>query len=58
MIVLSKKHLRRVLKEYLAYNHGSRTHLGLENDSPEPRAIQHHDVGPVVPTKYSVRVGN
>jgi len=47
VIVLNEKHLRRVLKEYLAYYHGSRTHLGLEKDSPDPRAIQHQDVGPV-----------
>ncbi len=45
VIVLSEKHLRRLLKEYLAYYHGSRTHLGLEKDAPEPRAIQPRDVG-------------
>ena len=48
VIVLGERHLRRVLKEYLAYYHGSRTHLGLEKDAPEPRAIQPQDVGPVV----------
>jgi len=41
------RHLRRVLKEYLAYYHGSRTHLGLEKDAPEPRAVQPQDIGPV-----------
>jgi len=47
VIVLNENHLRRVLKEYLAYYHESRTHLGLEKDAPVPRAIQGQDVGPV-----------
>jgi putative transposase len=47
VIVLGEGHLRRLLKEYLAYYHESRTHLGLEKDSPEPRAIQPQEVGPV-----------
>jgi len=48
VIVLNTGHLRRLLKEYLAYYHGSRTHLGLEKDTPKPRAVQTRDVGPVV----------
>jgi len=48
VIVLGETHVRRVLKEYLAYYHRSRTHLGLEKDTPETRAIQTQDVGPVV----------
>jgi hypothetical protein len=47
VIVLGEKHLRRVLKEYLAYYHKDRTHLGLGKDAPEPRAVQNQDVGPV-----------
>jgi len=47
VIVLNEKHLRRVLKEYLVYYHRSRTHLGLEKDAPESRAVQAQDVGPV-----------
>jgi transposase InsO family protein len=47
VIVLGEKHLRRVLKEYLAYYHESRTHLGLEKDAPNSRPIQSPDVGPV-----------
>lgn len=47
VIVLGETHLRRVLKEYLAYYHGSRTHLGLEKDAPVSRPIQSPDVGPV-----------
>lgn len=48
VIVLGEKHLRRVLEEYLAYYHESRTHLGLGKDAPEPRAIQAPDFGPVI----------
>jgi len=47
VIVLSERHLRRVLTEYLAYYHESRTHLGLGKDTPESRRIQYPDVGPV-----------
>ncbi|MBU8870212.1 MAG: integrase core domain-containing protein [Gemmatimonadales bacterium] len=47
VILLGERHLRRVLKEYFAYYHRSRTHLGLEKDAPEPRAVQTHDVGAV-----------
>jgi len=47
VIVLGERHLRRVLKEYLVYYHGSRTHLGLEKDAPVSRSIQGQDIGPV-----------
>jgi transposase InsO family protein len=50
VIVLGERHLRRVLKEYLAYYHGSRTHLGLEKDAPEPRAVQAQNFGAVART--------
>jgi len=47
MIVLNGKHLRRVLKEYFAYYHESRTHLGLEKDTPDSRVVQDRNVGDV-----------
>jgi len=47
IIVLNKRHLMRVLKEYFAYYHESRTHLGLGKDAPEPRTFQTPDVGPL-----------
>ena len=47
VVALGYKHLRRVLKEYMAYYHESRTHLGLGKDTPELRAIQSPDVGAV-----------
>lgn len=48
VIILGERHLRRVLKEYVAYYHRSRTHLGLGKDTPQPRSIQSRDEGAVV----------
>jgi len=40
MIVLSERHLRRILREYLDYYHRSRTHLSLGKDAPVGRAVE------------------
>ena len=40
VIVLNEGHLRRHLRSYLRYYHGSRTHLALEKDAPEPRSAE------------------
>ncbi len=48
VIVFSERHLRRILREYVTYYHGARTHLGLGKDAPEPRAIEPRDGGRVV----------
>jgi len=48
VIVLGEGHLRRILKSYLEYYHGSRTHLGLGKDTPEPRAVQPPEMGEIV----------
>ena len=40
VVVFNERHLRRVLRSYLAYYHGSRTHLALGKDAPEARAIE------------------
>jgi hypothetical protein len=40
VIIFSEKQLRRVLRDYFAYYHGSRTHLGLSKDCPLPRPIE------------------
>jgi transposase InsO family protein len=51
IVVLNQRHLRKILSNYLAYYHRSRTHLALEKDAPEPRAISesrrdyHHSSG-------------
>ena len=47
VIILNERHLRRVLKEYQDYYHRSRTHLGLEKDSPETRAVEAPEIGPI-----------
>jgi len=46
-IILNERHLRRVLRDYFKYYHGSRTHLGLEKDCPRPRAVELPDLGPI-----------
>jgi transposase InsO family protein len=48
VIVLSERHLRRVLASYLDYYHRSRTHLALSKDSPVPRPIQPAQTGKVI----------
>jgi hypothetical protein len=40
VIVISRTHLRRVLRSYITYYHGARTHLSLEKDAPTPRRVQ------------------
>src|SRR5262249_42304827 len=40
VIILSEKHLRRILKSYFAYYHDSRPHQSLDRNSPEPREIE------------------
>ena len=48
VIVFRENSLRRILNSYFDYYHRSRTHLSLEKDSPEPRAIQPPEMGSVV----------
>ena len=48
VIVLGEGHLRKTLKSYLEYYHHSRTHLGLDKDTPEPRAVQPPEMGEIV----------
>jgi transposase InsO family protein len=45
--IFNERHLRRVLKEYNRYYNESRTHLGLEEDCPDPRSIENPDLGSV-----------
>jgi putative transposase len=40
VIVLNDRHLKRLLTAYIAYYHRFRTHLSLEMDCPQPRAVQ------------------
>ena len=48
VIILNEGHLRRRLRSYLRNYHGSRTHLALEKDPPEPRAVEPPERGAVV----------
>jgi len=47
--VLNETHLRRLLRDYLAYYHNVRTHLSLDKDSPA-RAVHRSDLGRIVQT--------
>ena len=47
-IVSNEASLRRTRRLYFDYDHGSRTHLSLEKDSLEPRAVQPPEMGRVV----------
>ncbi len=48
MIILSERHLKRVLSSYLAYYHGARTHLSQAKDAPDGREVQSIEKGSVV----------
>ncbi len=48
VIVFGETSLRRTLRSYLEYYHGSRTHLALAKDAPEPRPVQPPNLGRVV----------
>jgi len=48
VIVRGERSLSRHLQGFVDYYHQSRTHLGLEKDTPGPRPIQSADMGRVV----------
>jgi len=48
VIVINVQHIRRILEEYFLYYHRSRTHLSLEKDCPEPRAVEPPKMGKVI----------
>ena len=48
VIVLNERHLRRILRLYLAYYHEDRTHLSLDRNSPIPREIELPEQGKVI----------
>lgn len=49
VIVLNEKHLKRVLRDYLTYYHGYRTHQSLEMDAPDGRAVEREGTVRAVP---------
>jgi putative transposase len=48
VIVLNRSHLYRLLKNYIAYYHHWRTHLGLDKDAPQARRVQLAEEGKIV----------
>ncbi len=48
VIIFNERHLRQVLKAYVTYYHGARTHLSLDKQSPVQRSIESPDQGKVV----------
>jgi hypothetical protein len=48
LIVFNEGSLRHHLRAYADYYHGTRTHLALQKDCPEPREVQPAAAGPMV----------
>ena len=48
VIVLNERHLKRLLTEYVSYYYRFRTHLSLDMDCPEPRAVEPPETGVVI----------
>ena len=48
VIVLNEAHLRCVLMTYIRYYHRTRTHLGLEKDTPDHRPVSRTCTGPIL----------
>ena len=48
VMVLSERHLRRILSSYFDYYHRSRTRLSLVKDCPEPRPVHPPDAGKII----------
>ena len=48
VIVLGERHLHRLLSSYFAYYHQARPHRALDQNAPEPRAVEPPERGRVV----------
>jgi transposase InsO family protein len=48
VVVLHERHLKRLLAEYVSYYHQFRTHLSLDMDGPQPRAVEPPEAGKVI----------
>ena len=48
VIVINRRHLRRMLASYFDYYHRSRTHLGLDKEAPIEREVQGPECGKIV----------
>jgi len=49
VVVLTERHLRRILTAYFAYYHRARTHLSLDKDAPDGRRIEQAELGTIIP---------
>jgi putative transposase len=49
VLVLSERHLRNILIEYVSYYHRTRTHLSLAKDAPDGRPVEPPAMGKVMP---------
>jgi putative transposase len=47
-LILSEAHLRRLLHAYAAYYNTTRQHQSLDNNSPQPRAIEPPPCGRII----------
>jgi len=48
VVVVGERHLRGILSKYVDYYNGTRPHLSLAKDAPEPRSVQPPSQGRVV----------
>ena len=48
---MGERHLKRLLSSYIGYYHIARTHLSLEKDAPDGRAVQPIEKGSVIELK-------
>src|SRR6267378_3815251 len=48
VLVLGERYLRRILARSFDYYHRARTHLSLDNDAPDTRAVEISDAGRIV----------
>ena len=52
LVVVGERHLMGILSEYVDYYNGTRTHLSLAEDAPEPRSVQLPSQGRVVEVSH------
>jgi hypothetical protein len=48
VVVLSERHLQRILQDYFSHHHRWRCQQSLEMDCPEPRPVQPPELGELV----------
>jgi putative transposase len=48
LVIFNERHLRRILSSYVDYYQRTRTHLSLDKDCPDARAIMPRRIGKVI----------